>query len=566
MVELDTSEAPSAAASEAPQTGPAPTLAGIGAAVAGAAVLAGCGGGGASVGVVLPTAQPTRAQASRFLSQAGLSGKASDIERVRALGYAGWIEEQFNTARTSTHVEWMVSKGYSDPDFINSQAGINNSLWRKLISSPDQLRQRMALALSEILVIGISGVANTSFRAFACGYYMDLLEANAFGSFRTLLEQVSTSPAMGAYLTYRGNQKANAARGSIPDENYAREIMQLFTIGLLELNLDGSPKLVNGAPKETYTQDDVSGLARVFTGWNLNTAAGAADSILRVTNPMVMNANQHETGSKVFLGTTIPANTSGEQSLKLALDALMAHANVAPYIGRQLIQRFVTSNPSSGYVARVASVFNNNGSGVKGDLKATLRQVLMDEEARSEKGLTDPGFGKLREPMLRFVQWARTFNANSIDGNWNSIGDLSDPATRLGQSPLRSPSVFNYFRPGYVPPNSAIGTAGITAPEFQITTESSVAGYMNYMQTALSRTTGDLRGDYASLLPLATDNARLLDELNILLAAGQIPAATLATLKTALDTISAASTTGQNNRIYAALTMVLSAPEYLVQK
>jgi len=559
--------APTVAAGSSPSSRAAATTTTSTAAVALAAAIAtpGCGGG-ASVGTVAATGTPSRAQASRFLSQASLSTSATEIERVRTLGYAGWLDEQFAMPRSQGHVEWLRSQGYDGEEYVNSQAGANNTLWRKLIGSPDMLRQRMALALSEIVVIGLSGLAATPFRAFAAGYFMDILEANAFGSYRTLLLQVSKSPAMGAYLTYRGNQKANAGRGSIPDENYAREIMQLFTIGLLELNLDGTVKLVNGAPKETYTQEDVSGLARVFTGWNLNTAIGSQTNPDRVVNPMVMNAALHETGSKVFLGTTIPANTSGEQSLELALDALISHANVGPFIGRQLIQRFVTSHPSPAYVARVASVFNNNGSGVKGDLKAVLRQVLLDEEARSDKGLADPQFGKLREPVLRFVHWARTFGATSANGRWDGIGDLSDPATRLGQSPLRSSSVFNFFRPGYVPPNSAIGDAAITAPEFQITTESSVAGYVNFMQTALSRTGGDFKADYSALAPLVSDSAKLLDELNVLLAAGQVPAATLATLKAALDTISTANATGQNNRLFAALTLVLAAPEYITLK
>lgn len=555
-----------AAALDAAAGGETASRTGINAAAATLAAIgaAGCGGG-AAVGTVPSTATPTRNQASRFLAQAGLSTKASDIERVRTLGYAGWLDEQIAMPRTSSCVEWLRQYGYDDTVYMGGQGGADNMLWRKLIASPDQLRQRMTFALSEILVISVGGLAATVFRAFSAGYYWDILEANAFGNYRTLLEQVSRSPAMGSYLTYRGNQKADSGRGSIPDENYAREIMQLFTIGLLQLNLDGSLKLVNGTPQETYTQEDVSGLARVFTGWNIDTSVGTISTVDRWIRPMVQSPSLHELGTKTFLGTTIPANTNGEQSLVMALDHLMAHPNVAPFIARQLIQRLVTSQPSPAYVARVAAVFNNNGSGTKGDLKAVLRQVLLDEEARSDANLTNPQWGKLREPVLRLVQWARTFGATSADGRWGRVGDTSSPAARLAQSPLRSPSVFNFFRPGYVPPNSALGAAGLTAPEFQITNETSVAGYINYMQSVVSRT-GDYSGDYSSLVPLAGDNARLLDELNTLLAAGQIPAATLATLKTALDTIAGSTTSGLNNRIYAALTMVLAAPEYITLK
>ena len=535
------------------------------------AVLEACGGGGADPiagpppSPPPPPPAPTRAQGARFLAQANLGSNAADIERVRTLGYAGWLDEQFALPRSSSNVDWLKLKGYDDAANRNSQAGSNNMLWRKLLASPDVLRQRVTLALSEIIVVSISGIASTPFKAFSAAAFMDILEANAFGNYRTLLGEVSTSSAMGAYLSFRGNRKANPAIGSLPDENYAREVMQLFSIGLLELNLDGTPRLVGGAVKETYTQDDVSQMARVFTGWDLDVSVGSIDTPDRVIRAMVQVAGRHELGSKAFLGVTIPANTDGVQSMKLALDTLVAHANCGPFISRQLIQRLVTSNPSPAYVARVAAVFNNNGAGVKGDLRAVVRATLLDADARAEATLTQPDWGKLREPLIRFIAWARTFGAVSADDSWN-LGDLSDPATRLGQSPLRAPSVFNFFRPGYVPPNSALGTAGITAPEFQITTESSVAGWINYMQRTVNLGVGNVKPVYTALTPLVADSAALLAELNVLLAAGQISAATLAQMKAALDTISTSTTAGQNNRLYAALTLVLAAPEYITQK
>jgi uncharacterized protein (DUF1800 family) len=530
--------------------------------------LVACGGGGESASPAPAPAPSTgplsREQSARFLSQASFGGNAADIERLRTLGTGAWLDEQMALPRSSTYVDWLKSKGYDAPDFKNSQAGSSNMLWRKLIGSPDVLRQRVSLALSEVIVISISNVV-TSFKSFASGAFMDIVEANALGNYRTLLEQVSTSPAMGAYLSFRGNQKANATTGSQPDENYAREVMQLFSIGLVNLNQDGTPQLASGKPVETYTQADVSQMARVFTGWDLDTSVGTADTPDRVTRPMVQIASRHELGTKAFLGTTIAANTNGTQSLQLALNTLMAHPNMAPFISRQLIQRLVTSNPMPAYVARVAAVFNNNGSGVKGDMKAVLRAILLDTEARSDSNLNNTNFGKLREPLVRFIQWARTFGLTSPDDSWN-IGDLSDPATKLGQSPLRTPSVFNFFRPGYVPPNSSLGTAGITAPEFQITTESSVAGYVNFMQGAVSNGVGGLKANYSALLPLVGDSAALVAELNVLLAAGQLSAATLASLKTALDSISSSTATGQTNRLYAALTLVMAAPEYIAQK
>ena len=540
-----------------------------------ALALTACGGGGNSAGSTteVPRSPPanagvgpiSREQAARFLTQASLSSTTTEIAQVQALGYSGWLDAQMALPRSSTNVAWLYSKGYGDAaKFRNTQVGADFMVWRKLISSGDPLRQRVALALSEIIVVSVAGIANTGFRQFAAGNFMDILEANAFGSYRTLIDQVSTSVAMGAYLTYKGSKKANAATGSLPDENYARELMQLFTVGLLQLNLDGSAKRnANGQALETYVQDDVSQLARVFTGWDVDTAAGSIDDPARVVAPMVQYATRHELGSKTFLGTVIAANTDGVTSLRMALDTLIAHPNVGPFIGRQLIQRLVTSQPSPAYMARVASVFNNNGAGMKGDLGAVVRAVLLDTEARADTSLSDPGFGKLREPVLRFVQWARSFGLNDATGDWK-IPDLTDPATRLGQSPLRAPSVFNFFRPGYVPPNSPIGAR--TVPEFQITTESSVAGYVNFMQGVISNGIVGLKADYSAIKALVSDSKALLAELNVVLAAGQMSATTLSALQPALDSIATTTTTGADNRLYAALTLVLASPEYITQK
>ncbi len=200
-----------------------------------------------------------------------------------------------------------------------------------------------------------------------------------------------------------------------------------------------------------------------------------------MTKPMKMYPNFHETGAKTFLGTTIPAGTSGEQSLALALDRLFNHANLCPFVGRQLIQRFVTSNPSAAYTGRVAAACVNNGQGVRGDMKAMIRAILLDAEARDASKIADPQFGKVREPAVRLANWARCFKATSTSGNW-TIRNLDSASTSLGQQPWRAASVFNFFRPGYVPPNTAIAAAGLVAPEFQLIGETAVAGYTNYMQ------------------------------------------------------------------------------------
>ena len=550
---------------------PDPVMAGMGppaslAALAAAGLTTACGGGGGDDPAtrVIPAAPPSRAQAARFLAQASLAATPAEAARVQAVGYAAWLDEQMALPRSSSHVEWLRAQGLAVVANKNNQTGADAMVWRKLVSGADPLRQRVTLALSELVVVSVAGIANTSFRQFAAAAFLDILEANAFGSYRALLEQVSTSVAMGGYLTFKGSRKANPASGSLPDENYARELMQLFSIGLVQLNPDGSPKPgTDGQPLETYVQADVSGLARVFTGWETDTSLATADDPDRVVAPMVQIAARHESGEKRFLGTVIPAGTDGLRSLQWALDALVAHPNMGPFIGRQLIQRLVTSQPSPAYVARVAAAFDNNGAGVKGDLRAVVRAVLLDPEARSDAGLADPAFGKLREPVLRFVQWARSFGLADSTDQWR-IGDLSDPATKLGQSPLRAPSVFNFFRPGYVPPNTGIGAR--TAPEFQITTESSVAGYLNFMQGCIGSGIAGLRADDAALRPLVADAGALLAELNLLLAAGQLSAATLAALKTALDTVAVATPAGIDNRLRAAVMLVMASPEYIAQK
>ena len=554
-----------------PSNRAAPLIA-IPALVTGLVACGGGGGGDAPAPVptpVPPAGPPTEAQAARFLAQASLGAGRAQIARVVALGYAGWLDEQFALPASGTRWDWLVAQGYADISHKNDQAGFDATAWRKLLSAPDTLRQRITLAFSEIFVTAIDGLVGGGWRQFAAAGYLDLLEANAFANHRALLQQISLSTAMGEFLTFRGSAKANASSGALPDENYARESMQLFTIGLVLLNPDGTPQLTAGNTTDTYGQDDITGLARVFTGWDFDlagltgTAATATPDFLR--RPMLQVASRYETGAKTFLGTTIAAGTTANQSLTQALDTIFAHPNVAPFFSRQLIQRLVTSNPSPAYVARLAAVFNNDGSGTRGNLRAVVRALLLDDEARSDSGAASTTFGKLREPMLRFVAWARAYGATSPSGAW-AVGNTSDPATQLGQSPLRSPSVFNFFRPGYVPPNSALGNAALQAPEFQIANESSVVGYLNFMQRAVAGSVGDITPDYTSLLALADNASALLTEINLVLAANQLSVATTTALASAVQSMPAGTDTSRRNRINAALVLVLAAPEFIVQK
>lgn len=542
---------------------------------ASAALLSACGGGGGgSQSPVPPDNTPpantgggaiSAQQASRFLAQVSMGATHDQITRVQTLGYAGWIDEQMALPVSMSCWDWLMAKGYNAATNINTENGFDSAIWRKLIYSTDTLRQRVTLALSEIFVVSIDGLVGAGWRAFSAASYVDLLAANCFGNYRNLLEAISTSAAMGQYLTFRGNMKYDPKTGALPDENYAREIMQLFSIGLLKLNADGTPALANGVPQETYSLNDITGLARVFTGWDFDLTVSKTDTPDFLRRPMIQIAARHETGASTFLGSTVPAGLTGEQSLKAALDIIFAHPNVAPFISRQLIQRLVTSNPSPAYVQRISAVFLNDGKGVKGSLGAVIKAILLDDEARNTSIASSPQFGKLREPVLRFANWARAYNVSSASDLWN-IGNTSDTAGRLGQSPLRSPSVFNFFRPGYVPPNTSIAAATLVAPEFQITNESTVVGYVNFMQRVVSLGNADLVPDYSSLLPLAENERALLNEINLVLAAGQLSDATLSQLSTAISSMPVGTDAKRYNRIYAALTLVLASPEFIVQK
>ena len=531
--------------------------------------LAACGGGGggdASVSPPAPSA-PTSTEAARFLAQASMGADRAQIARVQTLGYAGWLDEQFALPASTSRWDLLVTAGFSDPTYKNGEAGFDRVAWNKLITAPDTLRQRVTLALSELCVAAIDGLVGGGWRQFAAAAYLDLLEAGAFGSHRALMQQISLSAPMGEYLTFRASAKADPVSGALPDENYAREVMQLFTIGLVLLNPDGTPKLASGATTDTYGLADITGLARVFTGWDFDlagltgSAATATPDFMR--RPMTQVASRYETGAKTFLGTTIPAGTAATQSLTMALDTITTHPNIAPFLARQLIQRLITSNPSPAYIARIAAVFNDDGSGVRGNLKALVRALLLDVEARTPNASTS--FGKLREPILRFVAWARAYGVASPSGAW-AVGDTSDAAKGLAQSPLRSPTVFNFFRPGYVPPNSALGSAALVAPEFQIANESSVIGFVNFMQRAVAGSVGDLTPDYSALTPIADDATALVAEINLVLAANQLSAATASTIATAVATMASGTDATRRARINASLVLALSSPEFIVQK
>lgn len=518
---------------------------------------------------------------------------------MQSLGFAGYLNQQYNAPVGTTGFAWLDSRGYNQVNnfqFYNAQFPADYMIWNQLFTSTDAVRKRVALALSEIFVVSTTGIGNVDWRGHVMAAYWDMLAANAFGNFRQLLQDVTLNPAMGLYLNTRGNQRENTATGRVPDENYAREVMQLFTIGLYQLNTDGTERRdAQGNRIDSYTESDVSNLARVFTGYNFDNTGNVSTpetngtrqipSTLFTRLPMTLTASLHSPLAATFLGTTIPANTPGGPALATALDTLFNHPNTGPFFAKQLIQRLVTSNPSPAYVGRVAATFANNGSGVRGDMRAVVSAVLLDTEARGTAGLASTSFGKLREPMLRLVQWGRTFGITSARGSWK-LGDLSNPSTQLAQSPLRAPSVFNFFRPGYVPPSTALATAGAVAPELQIVNESSTAGYLNYMQGAIgsgifvnapdvpqnasNASNGfDINVTYAAELPLALDAAALVNRLALLLTANQLNATNRTLMVNALNAtpLTSTSTDAQRRqRVQAAVLMVMASADYLVQK
>jgi uncharacterized protein (DUF1800 family) len=544
-----------------------------------------------------PTAQPTipdDAGAVRFLSQATFGATANDVAQLKATGLENWTDQQFNMSRATSgkHLEYVSSQ---IPLPIPQGTAVTmdplyHSFWRQAMLAPDQLRQRVAFALAQITVISAAdnGLQDSP---HTIASFLDLLADNAFGNYRDILQGVSTHPAMGQYLTALANRGDN---GRTPDENYAREVMQLFTIGLFELNMDGTQKMANGAPLETYDMDDIRGLAKVFTGWswgnegtadpsNGRFAGNPADPMRRVI-PMQFYRQYHSPDAKVFLTANIAAGTDGVQAMRTALDTLFNHPNVAPFIGRQLIQRMVTSNPSAQYIQRVANAFATGryttangyysvGSGQRGDLKATVAAVLLDTEARAAANINQEDWGKLREPVLRVAALMRAFEATSQSpGQQFRIGNIDN---QMFQTPMRSPSVFNFFRPGYVPPNTALAAKSLVAPEFQIANEVSVATYANTLQnwipngfgsTATGQTGPDIRIAATAARALATDANALVDHVNLMLTANTMSTTTRDAIRTAVGSISATATNSAANRMNLALFMTMTSPDFLVQK
>ena len=522
----------------------------------------------------------TTSEASRFLSQATFGPSEADIDNLTTLGASAWLQAEFAKPQESLLQEVLLAEAAGE-DVGPNQLG--EAFWTRAILSDDQLRQRVGYALSQIIVVSYAD-SQIADRPVAMANYMDIMSAGAFGNFRQLLENVTYSPAMAIYLTYLQNQRADAEAEVVPDENYAREVMQLFTIGLLELQPNGEPRLDgSGNLIETYDTTDVTEMAKVFTG--LSWAArdrffGRPESIESEYMPLVMFEEQHSPESKSFLGTTIPANTLGDQSISMALDTLFNHPNTAPFISKQLIQRLVTSNPSPDYVLRVANAFASGsfslpsgqavGDGTRGDMRAVIAAVLLDPEARDTAMINDPEFGKIREPIVRFTHWARAFGVDETGTEDVRIIQNTSAPSRLSQQAYRSPSVFNFYRPGFVSPGSESAAAGLVAPELQITTASSVTGYANFIEEFITREISDVNftPDYTEEILLANDPAALVDHLDTILTYGTLRPATRSRIINAVEAVTSGNGpfTRDEVRVQTAVLFFMTSSDYIIAK
>ena len=532
--------------------------------VYGAAACSG-GSGGASGASLVPGPDPpaSDALASRFLAQATFGATRDEISKLRVIGYTAWFDEQF---AAPVSLERPALSQLQHNGHKVGQERRQERWWKIAVQGPDQLRQRVAFALSEIFVI--SDVAgDLEGDPLGVAEYYDTLARDAFGNFRVLLEDVTLSPQMGKYLSMLRNPKPDPASNIRPDENYAREVMQLFTIGLKKLNSDGTPQLdINNLPVPTFDQSVVEGFAHVFTGWNY---AGADSWEWGDENylPMEPWESYHDTGAKILLdGHFVAPGQTAREDLDEALDVLFNHQNVAPFIARRLIQRLVTSNPSPAYIGRVAATFDDDGAGQRGNLWAVVKAILTDVDARTGN-VTDPTtFGKLREPLLRQTALWRAFDAHASDARFREHYPESD----YGQAALRAPSVFNFFAPDYRPPASS-AAAGLFAPEFQITTDTLITTTTNkendlvFYQYAGNPHVkqGDVLIRVAYERSLADDPAALVDHLDVLLMGGTMSAAMRSVV---IDLVDGTDASDPTQRVLEAIYIIITSPEFAVQK
>ena len=504
----------------------------------------------ASPGFGQSTPQMTAGAAARFLDQATWGPTPASIAQLQQVGISNWLAAQF-ALNTSNIPDQPISDSSGNPN--RDIHPVQAAFFQNAVTGPDQLRQRVAFALSQIWVVSFSGLS----MAYAYPPYWRMFRDDAFGNYRTLIHDVTLSPAMGRYLNMANNNKANPAKNTSANENYARELMQLFTLGLTELNPNGTPVLANGSPVPTFDQAVVTNMAKVLTGWTYPTAPGAT---AKTNNPqyffgqMFPVESEHDTTAKsIFGGVTIPAGQTAGQDLDSLLDALMAQPTMAPFVSQQLIQHLVTSNPSPQYIGRVASVFENDGTGTVGNLQAVISAILTDPEARADDNPSaasaNSTFGHLREPVLFLPNLLRGLNA-TLTANSAIYSDTS----LLSEDLFNAPSVFSYFSPLYRLPG------GLLAPEFQIYTTQTAADRANIVSAILYGTID--KGTTVNLAPFvqqAGNTSSLLKYISSIFLHGAMSSALEQSATTAVDAASTPTAQAQ-----AALYMVLTSGEYQV--
>ena len=537
---------------------------------------------------------PNKNAASRFLQHASLGHDLTEIDQVIQMGYESWVDSQFVVPKSFSILQKIrdyhkiIKDSTANPAATVGSRPWRYAWWQYFMSSPDLLRQRVALALSEICVIS----ENSAFggNAYAMGPYYDILLDHAFGNYKDLLRDITYNPAMSVYLTHLNNPKSNPATNTYPDENYAREIMQLFTLGTVLLNNDGTEILDNeDRPIDAYDNDDILEFSKIFTGltWADRTqfGRGALNDTSYIPD-LVMWNSFHEPGVKNLLnGFQVPNRVpvDGVADINDALQNLFDHPNTPPFVCKRLIQRMVTSNPSPAYVNDVANVFINNGSGVRGDMKAVIKAILLHQEAKGCENCDVAVYGMLREPMVRYFQIHKAFNAFSTSGNYRN--DLSNLVVLTGQRPLASPSVFNFFQSDFQP-IGPIADADLFGPEFQITNAQTIQGFVNGLYRWLfdgdisdefGLYTGEPSANYSNQiasLDLSTEVSLtnndqlhiLLDRLNLILANGSLSEATLFTIKTVLEQFPNVSTTEKRQKVTLAIYLVMTSPDYQIKR
>lgn len=529
-----------------------------------------------------PATPPTAETAGRFLGHTTFGATEADINRLVSLGYEEWLNEQFQAQPIDSHYQYIRRGGPPDCYYCDSAdlGAAIESFWYQAITGKDQLRQRVSLALLELFVVSAATDSTFQVEPLALAAYLDLLAKNAFGNYRDVLEAVTLSPTMGHYLSHLQNDKQDPATQRLPDENYAREVMQLFTVGKWQLNANGTRmKDANGADIPTYSQSDVMGLAKVLTGWSwggddtseARWVGGPVQNMMTHTwhLPMQQFANHYDPSEKRILnGVVIPAGTPAKEALKIALDTLFQHPNTGPFVAKHLIKRLVTSNPSPEYVNRVAAIFASNKDGVRGDMRSVVRAVLFDPEVWDGAHLSKAQWGKPREPIVKVASLMRALQCKPQSGYYR-LGTLQNDEYDIGQPPLMSNSVFNFFQPDFSP-NGELAEASLSAPEYQITNNNTLVGYLNVVHSVLDfglYTNDDtIKCSYAGYTSLAQDPVQLARKLSAVFTGSQLTPATEKMVSDAVATIAPSNATALQNRVKAATMLIMASPDFNVQR